>query len=701
MSCGCAPLVRAALGGALSYRPPLATWILSYDRSLLIKDLSAGFAVFVLLIPQGLAYALLGGLPPIYGLYAAGVPLLVYTVFATSRQLAIGDVLPVLLPPNLVTSSTSTLAGPMAIASLLSGSVVGALRNDDGSLLKEESADWVEASIALAVLTGALLVLLGLLGAHRLTRGLSGSVLSGFTTGVACVIFLSQLPKLLGLSLERRPYSHQTLVDICLNLPDLNVLALLVGLSTAAALQAVKVWRQRYVPPATGDRTRWTMARRYLHASSRFSLLAAGLVTTVLSWAVHNYSQHSMPIIGSVPRGLPSPQLPPLSPSLLVQLLPGAFMLAVITFAGNWAVAKKFAEKNNYTVEGGAEMMAYGIANMVGSVFHSYVVAGGFARSAVNAEGGAQTPLAGFMSGMCMLIALQFFTSIFYYLPLATLGAIIVVSVVTMMDFRRILFAYQKGFRRDCLVMLGTVLCTFFAGVTMGLLCGVALSVAVLLLSTSSTEFSSQCCVPLAGGDVEFADPTPPDHHEKSFHIVHMSTLLYFGNLEVFKEAVRAEARTLAQVLRNRATNAAPGCAEKHELGAVVVDASCWGHYLELPCAAAIEELRQDLLVAAAPVTLTLGMVNCHPEVLKLLAAIGTVESIGTDMIYSSTEDCLRNCELRLRSRLQDKVSEGAAGGGTSLSGGDSLSGTPGTSNEVFYMSIESPRLDDADSVAI
>jgi SulP family sulfate permease len=376
---------------------------------------------------------------------------------------------------------------------------------------------------------------------HHLTRGLSGAVLSGFTTGVACVIFLSQLPKLLGLTVERQRYSHQTIVEICLHIPTLNVLALLVGVGAAVALQVTKKWRQQYSPPlssattttstSTNPSTRWSWSTvlSCLHVASRYSLLVTGVLTTLLSWVVHNYTELSMPIVGSVPRGLPSPQLPSLSPSLHLQLLPGAIMVALITFAGNWAVAKKFAEKNNYAISGRSEMMAYGLCNLVGSMFHSYVVAGGFSRSAVNAEGGALTPLAGFISGVCMLMALQFFTSLFFYLPLATLGAIIVVSVVSMMDFKRIFVAYQKGFYQDCVVMLGTLLCTFFAGVTVGLLCGVALSVGGLLLSISTPEFSSQ--VPTDSGSC--ASNTSEQHVDiatcNSFRLVSMSSLLYSG----------------------------------------------------------------------------------------------------------------------------------------------------------------------------
>ena len=221
----------------------------------------------------------------------------------------------------------------MAIASLLSGAAVGAVRGDGGPL-EEESAEWVEASIALAFQTGAFMFVLGLLGAGGwITRGLSGSMLSGFTTGVACIIFLSQLPKLLGLTLDRKPYSHMTIIDIVTHLGDINVFALILGLITAAFLVVLKKWRQQYHKPDGDMSTSQSLVNQCFKAS-KFSLLFAGIATTIFSWGFHNYSSHSIPIVGSVPKGLPTPSLPSFSSDIHMQLVPGAAMISVITFAG-------------------------------------------------------------------------------------------------------------------------------------------------------------------------------------------------------------------------------------------------------------------------------------------------------------------------------------------------------------------------------
>lgn len=373
---------------------------------------------------------------------------------------------------------------------------------------------------------------------------------------------------------------------------------------------------------------------------------------------------------------------------------------------GNWAVAKKFAEKNKYTVVASTEMIAYGLCNLLGSLFQSFVVAGGFARSAVNAEGGAQTPAAGLISGMCILVSLQFFTSLFYYLPLATLGAIIVVSVVSMMDFQKMLLAYRKGFYQDFIIILSSFLCTFFLGVAMGLLCGIALSVGGMLYSTSSADFNT-----VSSGDMSpLLGLTPPssadgsgsgdtalnivneqktigtgDHDESlfsagSFQIIQMSSLLYFGNLDNFKDSVMEATHSLVQAIRLKAPALSTRSLSppvyplvtQYVFGAVVVDASSWGHYMELYSASALDELRLNLLApkllyppspsrsASLPppspnieetdaiIVIKLGLVNCHPSVLKNLAAIGIVEKIGIDMIFSSTVDCLQNCGHRL-----------------------------------------------------
>ena len=362
--------------------------------------------------------------------------------------------------------------------------------------------------------------------------------------------------------------------------------------------------------------------------------------------------------------------------------------------SGNWAVAKKFADKNNYSVEAGAEMLACGLCDLVGSFFLSHVVAGGFARSAVNAESGAQTPLAGLISALLILVSLQLFTSLFFYLPLATLGAIIVVSVVSMMDFRRIVFAYQKGFHQDCVIMLGSLLCTFFGGVTVGLLCGVSLSVGGVLYATSTAEFT----VSAAGGDGSAVDKHAASEKQqegddidseetsqlRSYRILKMSSILYFGNLDNFKESVQEAARSLVQSLRQQRAALPPppagagaGAPPSRVLAAVVVDAGSWGHYLELPSAFALDELRLELLApeplypppspspsppdsccepdATTMIVVKLGLVNCHPEVLKLLGALDLVHNLGEDMVFSSTADCLRNCEHRLQEVTQSE----------------------------------------------
>ena len=358
-------------------------------------------------------------------------------------------------------------------------------------------------------------------------------------------------------------------------------------------------------------------------------------------------------------------------------------------------------------------MIAYGLCNLVGSFFQSYVVAGGFARSAVNAEGGAQTPLAGLISGVCILISLQFFTSLFYYLPLSTLGAIIVVSVVSMMDFQKVLFAYRKGFYQDFVIIIGSLLSTFFCGVAIGLLCGIALSVGRMLYSTSFAEFDTDTGGSHNHDGASGLKPVMQEEREKeidsgevlhldwptsnnqaaplgSFRILRMSALLYFGNLDNFKDSVQEASRSLIQTLRQHTF--LPRCSTTFTavtciFGAVVVDASTWGHYLELPSASALDELRlslgtpKPLVVTSHPpplsststssaspsslsvppleschcdsggatIVVKLGLVNCHPSVLKLLAALGIVEKIGIDMIFSSTTDCLQHCDRRLQ----------------------------------------------------
>ena len=317
-----------------SYRLPIFEWVPDYVLDFLYSDINAGATVFVLLIPQTMAYAVLADLPPVYGLYSATAALYIYCVFGYSRQLAIG---------------------PMAITSLLSGAAVADLGYDP----KDDENAYISASLSLAMYTGLFLVLMGVFQLGSLTNFLSQSVLAGFITGSAGVIALSQLKYVLGLSIERKSYSHQIIYEICANLDKIHIYGeylvlfdincfcvlttgdagLVIGILTLTALYLNKRWRQAYkanMAARTSDKkapplSEWEMVqKKYLYPMSNATSLVAVVVTTLVSFLIHKNSSFTLPIVGNVPQGLKTPSWP----SMDAEVIPGAFMIAVISFAG-------------------------------------------------------------------------------------------------------------------------------------------------------------------------------------------------------------------------------------------------------------------------------------------------------------------------------------------------------------------------------
>lgn len=417
---------------------PILSWLPDYPKAWLKDDIVAGLTVGVMLIPQGMAYAMLAGMPPIYGLYAATIPLVIYAIFGTSRQLAVG---PAALDALIVYAGVSAFA-------------------------QAGSEHFISLAIALAFIQGLILVAFGIFRLGFLVNFLSRPVISGFTSAAALIIALSQLKHLLGVSLPNSKQPFVILSSAITSFSEWSWATILLGLGGIVLIKLVK----KFQPKVPG------------------ALLAVGLSLLVVY--LFRLDGLGVKIVGKVPEGLPEFALPHLSLEVLSDLLPLAFTLALIAFMEAISVAKAIQAKHrNYTIDPNQELIALGMSNVLGSLFQSFSVTGGLSRTAVNNQAGAKTGLAAIISATLIALTLLFLTPVFYYLPRAILASIIMVAVLGLMDFSfpKLLLRTDK---RDLLMLLVTFLSTLFLGIANGIAVGILLSIVMVIFRSAKPHMA-------------------------------------------------------------------------------------------------------------------------------------------------------------------------------------------------------------------
>ena len=426
---------------------PALQWGRHYDRSTLSRDLLAACIVTVMLIPQSLAYALLAGLPPQAGLYASVAPLLLYALFGSSRVLAVG---------------------PVAVVSLMTAAAIG-------THAVPGSAQYWAVAITLAFMSGAMLLLMGVLRLGFLANFLSHPVIAGFISASGLLIAASQLKTILGISAHGENFVTLVL-DLLRQLPTLHGLSLAVGGSVLLFL----LWVRQGLKPLL---QRMGMTAHSADMLAKAGPVAAIALSTALAW-VFQWQNQGLKIVGEVPGGLPPFTLPLWDAALWKSLAMPALLISVVGFVESVSVGQTLAAKRRQRIEPDQELLALGASNMAASLSGGFPVTGGFARSVVNFDAGAQTPAAGVFTAMGIMLATLFLTPALYYLPQATLAATIVVAVLSLVDvgiFRRT-WVYSKA---DFAAALATLLVTLGLGVETGLVAGVGVSLALYLLRTS------------------------------------------------------------------------------------------------------------------------------------------------------------------------------------------------------------------------
>lgn len=461
---------------------PILDWLPNYNKAWLKGDINAGLTVGVMLIPQGIAYAMIAGLPPIYGLYTALIPQIIYAIFGTCRQLSVG---------------------PVAMDSLIVASGVAVLA-DIGT------DNFIEFAILLAFMVGVLQLLFGVFRLGFLVNFLSKPVISGFTMAAALIIGFNQFKHLFGMDIERDNKIQNLVVDTITHFDQSNVTTVIIGTVTVVILYVLK--------------------RKFTKVPAALVVVILGLVAAKL----FQLETLGVQIVGEVPEGLPSFRMPVFNKEIMLKLGPVALTLAFVGFLE--AVSMSRAVEGNhdeYRMVPNQELVALGLSNIVGSFFQTYPATGGFSRTAVNDQSKAKTHLASLIAAFVVGLTLLFLTPVFYYLPKAVLGAIIFVAVLGLIDFKvpKQLFKYAK---RDLIILNVTLIVTAMVGITEGIIIGVILSLVMLIYNSTKPHVAVLGNIPgthFYRNIDRFNDVITC----KNILIVRFDAQLHFANIAYFK----------------------------------------------------------------------------------------------------------------------------------------------------------------------
>lgn len=432
---------------ALARWLPVLSWARSYDRGQWAADMVAAGVVTLMLIPQSLAYAMLAGVPPEAGLYASMLPLLVYAVFGSSRTLAVG---------------------PAAVTSLMTAAAVG-------HVAAAGSAAYWEAVLVLALLSGLILAAMGVLRLGFLANYLSHPVISGFVSASGLLIALGQTKHILGVAASGDTLP-ELLPQLWRGLPQANAPTIALGVSALAFLW----WSRGRLKPLLG---RIGLGPRWAESLAKAGPVAAIAATTFAVWA-WDLADRGVRVVGAVPQGLPPFTLPSWNPALWAELAVPALLLSIVGFAESVSVGQTLAAKRRQRVEPDQELFALGAGNVAAAFSGGLPVTGGFSRSVVNFDAGAQTPAAGVYTAVGIAAASLLFTPWLHHLPQATLAATIIVAVLSLVDLGRLERIWRYS-RFDFAVAAVTLATTLLAGVEAGLIAGVGLALVLHLYRSS------------------------------------------------------------------------------------------------------------------------------------------------------------------------------------------------------------------------
>jgi len=462
---------------------PILEWLPNYTTSRFKGDFIAGITVGIILIPQGIAYALIAGLPPIYGLYSALVPQVMYAIFGSSRQVAIG---PVAMDSLIVAAGVSTLA------------LVG-------------SDSYIAIAILLALVVGAIQFLMGVFRLGFIVNFLSKPVITGFTSAAALIIGFNQFRNLFGVDFVRSNQIQDVLKDVWNNISSLNIHTTVIGFIAISVILILRKINKK-IPSA--------------------------LIVVVFGILTIKYlgkSLSDIAIIKEVPSGLPSFSIPEIDFQQIRELLPIALTLVLVGFLETISIGKSLESiQDEYRIRPNQELIALGLGNMAGSLFKAYPTTSSFSRSAINQESGGTTGMAALVSVGMVVLTLLFLTPVFYYLPKTVLAAIIIVAVFGLV---RVKDAVQlwKANKLDFSLLLTTFLATLFLGIEYGIFAGVGMSIIILIFRTSKPYIAVLGAVP----DSDFYKNSERFKNviiEEDILVIRFDAQLFFANASYFRD---------------------------------------------------------------------------------------------------------------------------------------------------------------------
>ncbi|HPZ09352.1 MAG TPA: sulfate permease [Candidatus Eremiobacteraeota bacterium] len=462
---------------------PLLDSLRNYSKEDFTGDLTAGLTIAVLLIPQGMAYAMIAGLPPVAGLYASIVPVAIYAIMGTSRQLSVG---------------------PVAIISLLVASSLAEL-----NLTGDE---YMVYAIVLALLSGLLLLLMGLFRIGFLDNFLSHSMISGYTSAAAIIIGMSQLKHLTGLKLQDHHIVFVTLYETIKQFNEINWITFITGIISIGIIYLLKNINKK-IPGA--------------------------LIAIVLGMLTVYYGglSASISVIGDVPKGFPPFRIQELDFKIISDLFIVALIIGVVGFMESISVAKAIATRTRHNIDANKELIGLGLANIGGSFFSAYPVTGGFSRTAVNYEAGARTGMASIITAVFIAITVVFFTPYLYYIPKVCLAAVIMVAVIGLIDIKGANHTFKVN-RKDGYVLVITFLTTLLIGVEQGILVGVITSLALFIWRTARPHVAVLGKMPESDEIYRNVERFPEAVTWPHIGILRVDASLYFANVRFLENKV-------------------------------------------------------------------------------------------------------------------------------------------------------------------
>lgn len=568
---------------------PCSRWIRTYRwRDYLQIDLAAGLTVGVMLVPQAMSYARLAGLEPIYGLYSSFVPIFVYAIFGSSRQLAIG---------------------PVALVSLLVSNVLSQIVDSSDEL-------YTELAILLALMVGIMECIMGLLRLGWLIRFISHSVISGFTTASAIVIALSQAKYFLGYDVDRTSKIVPLIKSIIAGADEFSWPPFVMGSIILAILLVMKHLGK---------------TRKYL----RF-LRASGPLTGVVLGTVFVKIFHpsSISVVGEIPQGLPKFSVPK-SFGYAKDLIPTALLITGVAILESVGIAKALAAKNGYELDSNQELFGLGVANICGSFFSAYPTTGSFSRSAVNHESGAKTGLSGIVTGIIIGCALLFLTPLFTDIPQCALAAIVVSAVMGLVDYDEAIFLWRVD-KKDFLLWTLTSTMTLFLGIEIGVLVGVGASLAFVIHESANPRLAFLGRLP---GTTVYRNiqQYPEAYTYHGIVIVRIDAPIYFANISHIKERLQEY-----EMKNDGSTRRGP---EVESVYFVILEMSPVT-YVDSSAVQALKDLYHEYKSRDIQIAIS----NPNREVLLTLAKANLVELIGKEWYFVRVHDAVQVCLQHVQS---------------------------------------------------